>query len=204
MSSTNTKHQKGFDWGWKSHNEWEHAFNMFAINLMISCWAFTLDFFLMFKVSLLSIESVSLQVTGTGWVLKGRNILAALSWSASSPLTCTNAHCQHTKTFLRTLRHLLPSAACHEGHTVVTRTARSLSVEALKISSPVPDSHFLVTVSQKGYTATSSHSAQCIHTKEQAEMLCTPFPLCHLLISFSSMRTSILCMKVIAKAASYT
>lgn len=42
----------------------------------------------------------------------------------------------HRKTFLRTLRHSLASAACREGHTVVTQTARSLSLEALRLSCP--------------------------------------------------------------------
>lgn len=42
----------------------------------------------------------------------------------------------HRKTFLRTLQHSLSPAACQEGHTVVTQTARSLPVEALKLSCP--------------------------------------------------------------------
>lgn len=42
----------------------------------------------------------------------------------------------HKKMFLRTLRHSLAPAACLEGHTVVTQTARSLLVEALRLSCP--------------------------------------------------------------------
>lgn len=42
--------------------------------------------------------------------------------------------------------------------------------------SSCPDSHFLVTVSQKGCTATSSHLAHHIFNRYQTEILCVPFP----------------------------
>lgn len=163
-------------------------------------WTYKIDHFFMLIVSLAMMELVSLQVSDTSLgVERQRHVCRPLPgqpphpWPLLMPTVDT-----HRKTFLRMLRHSLPSAACQEVHNVMTQTARSLSVEALRLSCPRQ--------SLPGYPRRATLPpavTQCMLNEEQAEMLCAPFPLFHLLIFIPSMHASILYMKVNVKAASY-
>lgn len=156
----------------------------------------------MLIVSLAMMELVSLQVKETSLgVERQRHFLPPSSWPAPSPLTPANAHCRHSQedvskdaTTLLALGSLPGSSHCNDTDSKVIVGGSS---EA-RMPQTVPS-----WLSQKGYTATSSHLAQCMLNEEQAEMLCAPFPLFHLLIFIPSMHASILYMKVIVKAASY-
>lgn len=156
----------------------------------------------MLIVSLAMMELVSLQVSDTSMgVERQQHLRCPLPGQPPSPLTPANAHCRHSRedvskdaTTLFALGSLPARSHCSDTDSKVTVGGSSEALMPQTVTS---------WLSQKGYTATSSHLAQCMLNEEQAEMLCAPFPLFHLLISIPSMHTSILYMKVIAKAASY-
>lgn len=103
----------------------------------------------------------------------GATSSAPNSQPATSPLTLANAPCQqHTKRdFPKVIRHTLPTADCPgRSFFKLTHTARSLSVEAVRRSVLLHQtafSPFTVTLSLKGYTATSSHLAHYILKRKQ-------------------------------------
>ena len=79
--------------------------------------------------------------------------------------------------FKRWYNAYCPRQLVEEGHTAKWHRQQGHCQWRLFVDhSSCPDSHFLVTVSQKGYTATSSHLAHHIFNRHQTETLCVPFP----------------------------